>query len=310
MNKKIPCGGFYLSDTLGVDENGKLGVNGGEPYKQLVTDGSGNAKWEDRLAYFEMDNAEILPEQTVYFEKRNGLYQSKRIDNTLLSSLTVGTKVEVIFDGIKYNCVVFEEEDLYFGNAGIFGRPDTGEPFVFLVNNKHFYTLQKGDSHIISVVAEIRKYHAMDSEYIRQFCANDFFVAGLPTPKQILNDEGINIDIGVTNLKTLMTKNAVFDRIFVRGLSDSISFLRMDHYGTLIKKADGTCNVLYSGIDVVKKCFCDLYFYFDGQADDSVLTNVVIDYAKSVRLQSSTANSTKTFEITVDDTGTISATEI
>ena len=51
MNNKIPCGGFYLSDTLGVDENGKLGVNGGEPYKSLVTDGSGNTKWEDRLAY-------------------------------------------------------------------------------------------------------------------------------------------------------------------------------------------------------------------------------------------------------------------
>ena len=27
MNNKIPCGGFYLDDTLGVDENGKLGVN-------------------------------------------------------------------------------------------------------------------------------------------------------------------------------------------------------------------------------------------------------------------------------------------
>ena len=51
MNNKIPCGGFYLSDTLGVDENGKLGVNGGEPYKSLVTDGEGNVKWEDRLAY-------------------------------------------------------------------------------------------------------------------------------------------------------------------------------------------------------------------------------------------------------------------
>lgn len=51
MNKKIPCGGFYLSDTLGVDENGKLGVNGGEPYKSFVTDGDGNVKWEDRLAY-------------------------------------------------------------------------------------------------------------------------------------------------------------------------------------------------------------------------------------------------------------------
>lgn len=51
MNNKIPCGGFYLSDTLGVDENGKLGVNGGEPYKSLVTDGTGGVKWEDRLAY-------------------------------------------------------------------------------------------------------------------------------------------------------------------------------------------------------------------------------------------------------------------
>ena len=51
MNKKIPCGGFYLSDTLGVDENGKLGVNGGEPFKSLVTDGDGGVKWEDRLAY-------------------------------------------------------------------------------------------------------------------------------------------------------------------------------------------------------------------------------------------------------------------
>ena len=54
MSFKIPCGGFYLSDTLGVDENGRLGVNGGEPYKSLVTDGEGNAKWEDRLAYEEV----------------------------------------------------------------------------------------------------------------------------------------------------------------------------------------------------------------------------------------------------------------
>lgn len=51
MSNKVPCGGFYLDDMLSVDENGKLGVNGGEPYKQLVTDGDGNAKWEDRLAY-------------------------------------------------------------------------------------------------------------------------------------------------------------------------------------------------------------------------------------------------------------------
>ena len=54
MSFKIPCGGFYLSDTLSVDNNGRLGINGGEPYKSLVTDGEGNTKWEDRLAYEEV----------------------------------------------------------------------------------------------------------------------------------------------------------------------------------------------------------------------------------------------------------------
>ena len=51
MNNKIPCGGFYLDDTLNVNDNGELSINGGTPYQQLVTDGDGNVKWEDRLAY-------------------------------------------------------------------------------------------------------------------------------------------------------------------------------------------------------------------------------------------------------------------
>ena len=51
MSNKIPCGGFYLDDMLNVNDNGELSINGGTPYQQLVTDGSGNTKWEDRLAY-------------------------------------------------------------------------------------------------------------------------------------------------------------------------------------------------------------------------------------------------------------------
>ena len=56
---KIPCGGFKLDENfLGMNENDELsliGGGGGEdtPYQQLVTDGNGNAKWEDRLAYSE-----------------------------------------------------------------------------------------------------------------------------------------------------------------------------------------------------------------------------------------------------------------
>ena len=51
MKTKIPCGGFYLDNMLNVNDNGELSINGGTPYQQLVTDGEGGVKWEDRLAY-------------------------------------------------------------------------------------------------------------------------------------------------------------------------------------------------------------------------------------------------------------------
>ena len=52
---KVPCGGFKLDENfLGMNENDELSLVGGsegEAYKSLVTDGNGNTKWEDRLAY-------------------------------------------------------------------------------------------------------------------------------------------------------------------------------------------------------------------------------------------------------------------
>ena len=52
---KVPCGGFKLDENfLDMNENDELSLVGGsegEAYKSLVTDGEGNVKWEDRLAY-------------------------------------------------------------------------------------------------------------------------------------------------------------------------------------------------------------------------------------------------------------------
>ena len=53
---KVPCGGFKLDNNfLGMNENDELsltnGSSEGEAFKQLVTDGEGGVKWEDRLAY-------------------------------------------------------------------------------------------------------------------------------------------------------------------------------------------------------------------------------------------------------------------
>lgn len=57
MNK-VPCGGFKLDENfLGMNENDELSLLGGSegtPYQQLVTDGDGNAKWEDK-PYFNVN---------------------------------------------------------------------------------------------------------------------------------------------------------------------------------------------------------------------------------------------------------------
>ena len=49
MSNKIPCGGFYLDDMLNVNDSGKLSIKGGLPYQQLVTDGDGNTRWENKM---------------------------------------------------------------------------------------------------------------------------------------------------------------------------------------------------------------------------------------------------------------------
>ena len=65
MSNKIPCGGFYLDDMLNVNESGELSIKGGTPYQQLVTDGNGNTKWEDRLAY---DDSKLVVESGKGFQ--------------------------------------------------------------------------------------------------------------------------------------------------------------------------------------------------------------------------------------------------
>ena len=49
MSNKIPCGGFYLDDMLSVNDSGELSIKGGLPYQQLVTDGNGNTRWENKM---------------------------------------------------------------------------------------------------------------------------------------------------------------------------------------------------------------------------------------------------------------------
>ena len=136
MSNKIPCGGFYLDDMLSVNDSGELSINGGTPYQQLVTDGDGNTKWEDRLAY---ESSRIVvdtvvgtfvtpyalvtdefPDEEVYenhmftFILNNGIFHNVpmiKISDTLFEG---GPVIFCLTDNIEYKGGVFPRRGVYF----------------------------------------------------------------------------------------------------------------------------------------------------------------------------------------------------
>lgn len=170
MKTKIPCGGFYLDDTLGVNESGELSINGGTPYQQLVTDGDGNTKWEDRLAY-ETDPVltELVPEETVTFTPDSGVMMALWPPTF---NAVEGQTYIVKFDGTEYKCSCVrlgsENGPLVLGNLSIpgFGN-DTGEPFVMTYSGQwSIFSSDSATEHTISISYKQVSISKIDEKYL------------------------------------------------------------------------------------------------------------------------------------------------
>lgn len=157
---------IYASKNY-VDERA-LPQDAGE-YKQLVTDGSGEWKVEERLAYVNgVVETDLIPEQTIEFTA-----MSETLTNALSSTyveLVDGQAYTVLFDGVEYNlvCKYHEEQGMpYLGNGSAAGLEETDEPFMlaslsgqtvwFAYNAETMHTVQlKGM--VENIVTIPRKY--------------------------------------------------------------------------------------------------------------------------------------------------------
>lgn len=107
---------------------------GGEPYQQLVTDGDGNAKWEDRLCY-EAEGA-VLFDGTLIFEIGDD-FSTVTIAETI--DVVSGGEYNVYWNGTLYLCTASSLSNegmtaFVLGNLGAMtGGTQTGEPFVIMV---------------------------------------------------------------------------------------------------------------------------------------------------------------------------------
>ena len=163
------------SGKVNVDSRGILKPNStvpstnGSANQQLVTDGAGNVKWDDRLAY-ETDPVmtEILPETTITFEELKPGFYVFSMDSEVIPSS--GAACIVKFNGTEYGCVVKEiYGTIYTGNLGIAGEgEDTGEPFIIIwrENNAFEFITNIGLENTVSISAEISEIYTLNKKFL------------------------------------------------------------------------------------------------------------------------------------------------
>lgn len=266
---------------------------------------------KNRPFYGETSEMVLIEERTIPFEEGQdqGIYMAE-FPSTFKA--TVGETYKVTWDGSVYECICTEFDDLMFiGNSSLADEgigPDTGEPFLIVSDNRSIMigTLDTSASHTISISGYIESVVKINPKYL---------------PMASETEPGIVAFGSLANSVLQQVKDKYFTpTVFsISGYGDSKVIEecadKNNGYGIFVpgEKFGGavlSCynypnkyitSVLSGGANI--KC----YKFLQGASSAEQLWGISED---GVIISSSTTNSTKKFKITVDDSGTISATEV
>lgn len=346
---KVPGGAFYLGDGLTVDPVTRtVSAGGGDVTTPDWNQNDATASdYIKNRPFYTGDPAEtvLVEESTVSFTNPSANIYYGSMPTAI--ELIAGDTYKVSWDGATYECVCkLIIGNPAIGNPSIMGAgADTGEPFLILplADNlgTEIYTLDTSASHAISIStfasAEVVK---IPDKYISD-TFRDIVIAGNPLTwstddwteyyglfqnRKLLkinvakgsNDEGYvlsmvyNARTGVTKITTItedgglyyLSKNSTTNERYWAPVFDLYKiYLRYQQTGS---DKDYVNREEYDRLDLSN----GLSFTTKKANEDAFSRKVVLEGDKEIVLSSSTANSTKKFRITVDDSGTISATEV
>ena len=346
---KVPCGGFMLGEGLVLSEDGKtLNVSGGGG-GGVQPDWSQNDEtatdYIKNRPFYTGDPAEtvLVEESTVSFSGSDGMYSAQIQSNF---EATVGQTYKVTWDGAVYECACVNFSGTPFiGNLSIPGfGSDTGEPFLMGINNGSrigIYTKDASASHTISISGSIAEVIQIPDKYISN-TFRDVVIAGYPLnwsendwakyyglfqSGKLLMINGIG---GSNSEGYVLSMAYISHGVYKISAIDSIG-----NFYSLGVNQDGGEDKFYWAPIISYDAFYFQYQQFgsdpspvdreaykrlevsDGLAfttkeanQEAVKQKVVLEGDKEIILSSSTSGSTKKFKITVDDSGTLKATEI
>lgn len=238
----------------------------------------------------------LVEESTVSFADAGGLYAAQ-FPSTFAA--TVGETYKVYWDGSNYECTCVDlNGNSAIGNLSIMGAgSDTGEPFIMAVNN---------GVEIQIVTADTSASHTLS-------------ISGL-APEVVKIDKKYLPEIGL--LKEINFKTTYADIVDIIS-AQSLPFIKLgDNYAYAILYLSGNRvntnkdTFMFSSEPILNNSGRYVFFttYVDvndewGGIESNFMAKVDSN-SKALYLNSSTLRSTKKFRITVDDSGTITATEV
>lgn len=347
---KVPGGAFYAGDGLTVDQTTRTVSAGSGSSVSTPDWNQNDATASDYIKnrpFYTGDSVQtvLVEESTVSFTHTSANMYYGAISTTI--ELAAGETYEVSWDGAVYECVCESVSGFpVIGNKSIIGAgADTGEPFVIspLADNHgtEIYTLDTSASHTISIStfasAEVVK---IPDKYISD-TFRDVVIAGDPLKwstddwaeyyglfqnGKLLkinvvrgsNNEGYvlsmyyNAGTGIARITTI-AKNAGLYYLSVNDTTNEYYWTPVFYNRELYLRYIQTG----SDKDPVKREEYSILYAADSltfktkKANENIVSRkVVLEGDKEIVLSSSTSGSIKKFKITVDDSGTISATEV
>lgn len=241
-----------------------------------------------------------------------------------LSDLVEGQRYIVNWDGVDYECVAFDDGGILIGNAGIFGSTDTGEPFAIYTNGGFvgIVTTSSGTSHTVS----ISTYGEVVSKIEEKFLPTLIGKLGTGAYSAIFNNYEKNVASGQYSHAEGYDTTASGQYSHAEGESTTASgnYSHAEGLGTIASKDWQHVQGKYNIKDQVNNY---AHIVGRGTSDTNRLNAYTLDWngnawfagngyfsgtveGTSLILKSSTSGSSKRFEITVDDSGAITAIEI
>ena len=159
---KVPCGGFKLDENfLSMNENDELSLTGGggegKAYQYLVTDGEGNTKWEDRLAYESITEKKLIDNTSVTVDRDSGESEKVSCDWELI----VGEKYTVRDGDFVKEGIVAQE-----GNGYKFLVVDDGAAFLYQYPGYWKFNCRVNGQHTLTLSGPSASIKKIDPKYI------------------------------------------------------------------------------------------------------------------------------------------------